>query len=63
MTSGYFKKKFFFTDILLHSAFGVFGSECEWSLSCFRCMSENATYLASVTLKKTHTHNPTATEN
>ena len=38
MTFWYFP---FLTDILLHSAFGIFDSECGRSLSCFRCMSQN----------------------
>ena len=62
MTFGYF----FFQDILHHSAFGIFDSEYGQSLSCFRCMPQNAAYLASFYVTHTHTHTQkknTATEN
>ena len=36
-----------FPDIILQSAFGTFDSECEWSLSCFKCMSQNTRYFTS----------------
>ena len=44
---------FFHTDILLHFAFGIFDSEHEWTLSCFRRMPQNAEYFTSfyVTIK------------